>query len=145
MFKTNKLLDAENEKLEIERLPFTKNNYITKTEEHINALRFHYCGNIGNDKYELAFALNCPDEVIMNFPLTEEVDIKKYIFTGETFYVVNGQCDIDPRMEITMMKYFNNTYIVNAHLLSSTRGVSKDEIYAADIEFEFNLNDYMIK
>lgn len=142
MFKVGKLNDVNNEKLEVDRLYFTKKNFIKKTSEEINALRFSYSGNIGNDEYSLSFALNCPDEVIMKFPLTEKVDLKDYIFEGETFFVVNNEGDIDPYMDISIMKYFNNTFIINARIQTSNK---TDEIYTATLEFEFNLNDYIVK
>lgn len=142
MFKVNKLIDSKEEKLEISHL----NNEIYIPKEKIRdsykVLYFDYTGKINEDEYNLTFALNCRNEVLLDFPMNEQIDLKKYILCGETFFYVNDEYDIDPEMDIVIMRYLKNNYII--HIKLNANVGNRFGSYAAIIEFEFNLDDYLI-
>ena len=142
MFKVNKLIESKDEKLEISYI----NNEVYKPKEKFRdsfkSLYFDFTGKINNDEYNLTFALNCRNEVLLDFPLNEQIDLKKYMLGGETFFYVNDEYDIDPEMNIVIMRYLKNNFIIHIKLNANVGNRYGD--YAAIIEFEFNLDDYLI-
>lgn len=142
MFKVNKLIKSKDEKLEISYI----NNDVYKPKEGLRdsfkSLYFDFTGKIDEDEYNLTFALNCRNEVLLDFPMNEQIDLKKYILIGETFFYINDEYDISPEMDIVIMRYLKNNYII--HIKLNANVGNRFESYAAIIEFEFNLDDYLI-
>ena len=142
MFKANKLIESKDEKLEIS---YINNDYYNPKEgikDSYKSLYFDFTSKINDDEYNLTFALNCKNEVLLDFPMNEQIDLKKYLLSGETFFYVNDEYDISPEMNIIIMRYLKNNYIIHIKLNANTG--NKYESYAAIIEFEFNLDDYLI-
>ncbi len=142
MFKANKLNESKDEKLEISYINNEIYNPKEKTRDSFKSLSFDFTGKINNDEYCLSFALNCRNEVLLDFPLNEQINLKKYIHGGETFFYVNNEYDIDPEMDIIIMRYIKNNYIIRVKI-NANLGIKIGD-YAAIIEFEFNLDDYLI-
>lgn len=142
MFKANKLIDSKDEKLEISYID--NEVYIPKEglRDSYKSLYFDFKSKIDEDEYNLTFALNCKNEVLLDFPMNEQIDLKKYILGGETFFYVNDEYDIGPEMDIVIMRYLKNNYII--HIKLNANVGNRFGSYAAIIEFEFNLDDYLI-
>ena len=140
MFKIGTIEDTTNERVEITHMDW--NRHKNGVDEEVKILRFSIYGNIGEKKVSLSFALNCPDKDLLEIPMNKTIDFKSYIFGGETFFVVDDEPEIDPELDITVNRYLNNSFIFNLRFQSY---FNSNPIYAGNIEFNFNLDDYMIK
>ena len=140
MFKIGTLNDTKDEKIEITRMKL--NRHKNGVYEELEVLRFSIYVNYDNQEISFSFALNCPDKDLLEIPMSKTIDFKSYIFQGETFFVVDDEPEIDPELDISVNRYLNNSFIFNLRFQSY---FNSDPIYAGNIEFNFNLDDYMIK
>lgn len=137
MFKISKLLDVRNEKTTIS---FVSQEYckIDGKIDYFKTLSFNVEGNIENNDYSLSFDLNCRPEELLNIELSETVDMKKYIFIGETIFYDKSEnrTTIDPYMNIKITRYLKNSFIIYIDFIT-------DDYFSGIIEFNFNLDDYL--
>lgn len=141
MFKVSKLIETKDEIVNINYINNELYKYKEGLKDSYKSLHFEISGNIKNTNYTLTFALNCRNEVLLDFPMNEKINIKDYILHSETFFYVNDKEDMDPDIEIIMMRYLKNNYIVYIKGLADL-GIHNGK-YASIIEFEFNLDDYL--
>ena len=139
MFKLGKINKLQNEKIDISYLTNTK--YVKRKKEDFKTLCFDVFGNIGKNEYSFTFELKCKNDELLKLPYNEKINLKDYLFLGETYFCINGVADIAPELDIIIMRYIKNCFIIHAKLFIDT-GYNKDE-YASIIEFDFNLDDYL--
>ena len=113
MFKMAKIESVNNEKITISL------KTIRKITESFKTLAF----DISGENQSFSFTLNC-----------------NYVFETETWLNVRGDVGIIPEMNIKIIRYLGNKFII--FLIFYTNSISEDD-YAGIIEFDFNLDNYL--
>lgn len=137
MFKLNKLIDTQEEKVVISYV--TQENHIigNKQNDSFKTLSFDIEGKIEGNKYSFSFDLNCKLEELLK--INKSIDFKKYIFDGETFFNINGLTDISPEFDIYIDRWTKNKYLININFVSNI----SNNYYSGIIEFIFDLDEYI--
>lgn len=141
MFKLNELEKLNDEKLTIELVTQTEQDFIEKKKESFKTLSFSIDGNINGKKYEFSFDLNCRLEKLLDIPMNETIDFKDYIFGGETWFNVEELNGVEPDMDIKITRFLKNKFIIYLTFFTDYSYDEKD--YSGMIEFAFNLDDYL--
>ena len=142
MFKIGKLNKIENEKLEVETIHQTQYNYQEKTQDEFDTLEFNIKGNIEEDHYLFSFCLNCRPEKLLEITDEKRVDFKDYILQGETYLTINGITDIDPVINIYIIRCYRDRFAINIDFYTRT---SIDDTYSGQIELDLNLDECIKK
>lgn len=137
MFKLNKLIDTQEEKVIISYVTQESHIIGNKESDSFKTLSFDIEGKIEGNTYSFSFDLNCKIEELLK--INKSIDFKKYIFNGETFFNINGLTDIDPEFNIYINRWAKNKYLINIKFLSN---ISND-YYSGIIEFIFDLDKYI--
>ena len=97
--------------------------------------------DVSGDDYSLSFDLNCNLEKLLEIPMNETIDFKDYISGGETWLNVKDLNGVEPEMNIKIIRYLKNKFII---FLTFYTDYNYDKIdYSEMIEFSFNLYDYL--
>ncbi len=133
MFKVAKLNFVGNERLNIQLLKQDRTSYQDGKKisfDNYKTLSF----TISGDDYSFSFDLCCRLEKLLEIPINETINFKKWILNGSTEFNVKGVSIINPQFEIKANRYLENKFII--HLTFNT------EDYAGVIEFSFDLDNY---
>lgn len=133
MFKVAKLNSVGNERLNIQLLKQDRTSYQDGKKisfDNYKTLSF----TISGDDYSFSFDLDCRLEKLLEIPINETINFKKWILNGSTEFNVKGVSIINPQFEIKANRYLENKFIIN--LTFNT------EDYAGVIEFSFDLDNY---
>lgn len=133
MFKVAKLNFVGNERLNIQLLKQDRTSYQDGKKisfDNYKTLSF----TISGDDYSFSFDLGCRLEKLLEIPINETINFKKWILNGSTEFNVKGVTIINPQFEIKANRYLENKFIIN--LTFNT------EDYAGVIEFSFDLDNY---
>lgn len=130
MFKMAKIESVNNEKITISL------KTIRKIKESFKTLAF----DISGENQSFSFTLNCKLEKLLELPMNEEIDFKNYVFETETWLNVRGDVGIIPEMNIKIIRYLRNKFII--FLIFYTDSINEDN-YAGIIEFDLNLDNYL--
>lgn len=133
MFKVAKLNFVGNERLNIQLLKQDRTSYQDGKKisfDNYKTLSF----TISGDDYSFSFDLGCRLEKLLEIPINETINFKKWILNGSTEFNVKGVTIINPQFEIKANRYLENKFIIN--LTFNT------EDYAGIIEFSFDLDNY---
>lgn len=144
MFKVNKLEDVNEEKIIIDYV--TQENYVVdkKKSEVFKTLSFSIEGKVDENKYVLSFNLNCRPEELLKIDQSKNINFNSYLFNSETYFTVNGITELNPKIEITINRYLKNKFIILIHFYSEVLN-NDNNTYSGIIEFDFNLDDYIIE
>lgn len=140
MFKIAKLEKVNNEKVSINLITQEENKYENGKKiffEEFKTLSF----DISGDDYSFCFDLNCKLEKLLEIPMNETIDLKDYVFDGETWLNVKELNGVEPQMDIKITRYLKNKYII--FLTFSTDYSYDNNDYSGMIEFTFDLDDYL--
>lgn len=137
MFKVSKLKDVTNEKVIIKKELYEHTDYIDG--KPVNKKNYYLSFEITSDEYNFYFETNGNYEVMLNFPMLELVDFEKYLYTSEIFFSTNEQNGMTPIYKFGVRRLLRNKFGVNIKFFSG----NWDETYAGEIEFEFDLDDYL--
>lgn len=139
MFKIAKLEKVNNETVAVTTVTQKHCKYENGKSncESFKTLSF----DISGDDYSFSFDLNCRLEKLLEIPMSETIDLKDYIFGGETWLNVRGLNGVEPTMDIKMTRYLKNKFII--YLTFFTEYSYDDEDYSGMIELTFNLDDYL--
>ena len=97
--------------------------------------------DVSGDDYSLSFDLNCNLEKLLEIPMNETIDFKDYISGGETWLNVKDLNGVEPEMNIKIIRYLKNKFII--FLIFYTDYSYDENDYSEMIEFTFNLDDYL--
>ena len=92
--------------------------------------------------YSFAFDLNCRLEKLLEIPMSETIDFKDYIFSGETWLNVKGLNGVEPEMNIKITRYLKNRFLIFITFYTDYYN-NDDNDYSGMIEFTFNLDDFL--
>lgn len=143
MFKIAKLEKVNNENVSISLVIQEQSKYENGKKVSFEAFKT-LSFDISGDDYSFGFDLNCKLEKLLEIPMNEMMDLKDYIFDGETRLNVMGLNDVDPHMDIKIIRYLKNRFII---FLTFYTDYSYDDgsDYSGMIEFTFNLDDYLAR
>lgn len=136
MFKIANLKQVNNEKVIINLIELTQNNYKNNKKilhETFKTLSF----DIFSDNCDFSFNLNCKLEKLLEIPINETIDFQNYIL--ESVFNIKGLNYIEPEINIKITRYLKNKFII--FLTFYTNHNEND--YVGLIEFTFNLDDYL--
>lgn len=140
MFKVNKLIEVEKEKIEINFVTQKETIYEngkSKNIDEFKTLSFFIDGNIDNELYSLSFDLNCKLEELLKIPKYETIDFRNYILDGETFFNINDNNGVKPeKFNIKITRYLKNKYVIYIDFIV-------EEKYSGIIEIDFDLDKYI--
>lgn len=140
MFKIAKLEKVNNEKVSISLATQEQSKYENGKKVSFEAFKT-LSFDISGDDYSFGFDLNCKLEKLLEIPMNETIDLKDYIFGGETWLNIRGLNGVEPQMDIKITRYLKNRFII--FLTFYTDYSYDDEDYSGMIEFTFNLDDYL--
>lgn len=140
MFKIAKLEKVNNEKVSISLATQEQSKYENGKNVSFEAFKT-LSFDISGDDYSFGFDLNCKLEKLLEIPMNETIDLKDYIFGGETWLNIRGLNGVEPQMDIKITRYLKNRFII--FLTFYTDYSYDDEDYSGMIEFTFNLDDYL--
>ena len=136
MFKIANLKQVNNEKVIINLIELTQNNYKNNKKilhETFKTLSF----DIFSDNCDFSFNLNCKLEKLLEIPINETIDFQNYIL--ESVFNIKGLNYIELEINIKITRYLKNKFII--FLTFYTNHNEND--YVGLIEFTFNLDDYL--
>ena len=136
MFKMANLKQVNNEKISINLIELTQNNYKNSkkiSHETFKTLSF----NIFSNNCDFSFNLNCKLEKLLEIPINETIDFKNYI--SESVFNIKGLNYIEPEINIKITRYLQNKFIINLTFYTNRN----ENDYFGLIEFSFNLDDYL--
>ncbi|MBQ9072425.1 MAG: hypothetical protein IJY25_04640 [Bacilli bacterium] len=141
MFKVNKLKNVSDEKIIIDYVTQDKYEVGKGIVDSFKTLSFSIEGKIDENEYTLCFDLNCKLEELLKIEPSKSIDFSSYLFNSETYFMVNGITNLDPKIEIRTNRYLKNKFVVLIYFYTDI--TLDDEIYSGIIEFSFNLDDYL--
>lgn len=138
MFKIAKLINLDNEKVTIDYITNKVYDVLNKNDYEYQTLTFNIEGNLDELKFLFSFDLNCEPKELLKLKKNESTDFKKYLMSGETFFYINKKAELDPELDIKILRYLKNRFIINIKFITS-------DYYTGIIEFSFDLDDYINK
>lgn len=143
MFKIGKLNDTSNENVTITSSKLEVNKVGVGIVGYKLGLTFDITGELDDNKYSFGFDLSCYPEDLLNLDSSEIINYKNYkcmndkFHIGETFFNFNEENGVEPdELNIKITRYIKNKYLVYITFIV--------EDYSSVIEFDFNLDDYLI-
>lgn len=141
MFKIGKLENVKDENIDIklvtqEQVKYRKGK--KSSLETFKTLSFV----IESEEYSFSFCLNTKLETLLKIPLCESIDFKDYICHGETGLNIKELGNIEPEINIKVIRYLKNKFIIYIVFYTDYRLAGKDD-YSGMIEFEFDLDNYL--
>lgn len=142
MFKIGKLDKLENEEIRIDTVSINRYDMTRKKQESFDTIEFNIKGSIQKDEYHFSFCLNCKPEKLLEITDEKRVDFKDYILQGETYLTINGITDIDPVINIYIIRCYRDRFAININFYTRP---SIDDTYSGQIELDLNLDECMEK
>ena len=141
MFKIAKIRNIENEDISI--------NYVTQRhcgyelgkktkDETFKTLSFVISGN----NYSFHFDLNCKIEKLLEIPMNETIDFKKYSTEAYLYVEDLNSAEINIKMDIKITRYLKNRFIIFLTFYNDYYGSDEDN-YSGMAEFSFDLDNYL--
>lgn len=136
MFKVNKLIKLEKERITINKALEESYNLKTKEKGEKETLEFDIEGEENDITYSLSFILNCTPENLLN--ITDEDDFTKYIHKSERYFNINDENIINLDLNAKIIRKQKNKFIIALNFIA-------DETFAGIIDFEIDLDNYITK
>lgn len=144
MFKVNKLIDVNDEKVIIDYVTHEENWYNNGkiVSKSFKTLSFSIEGIINENEYTMSFDLNCKLEELLKIKPLKTIDFSGYLFWSETYFTINGITDMEPKVEITINRFLKNKFVILIHFYTEVLDNDR-KTYSGIIEFDFDLDDYL--
>ena len=137
MFKVNKLLNVDNEIVDIKTIEYESHNIKNKEVKKYKSLIFDIKGNIGTNNYDLSLSLKNDIVELLKLDYDVTTNYSDNILEGETFLDVSDNSFRGPVIDLLITRFTENKFIVYIKFFTY------EEDYSGIIEFTFNIDDYL--